>query len=106
MQNLLWPVAIALASLAALGWLAYAVVKRYPKIVTFIQGLGNPSDPTTEVKLWAFAMGVVAAIGWLTFALVKAKGVIAPEWNSAFVTFGLLIGLGATIEALRNRKDS
>ena len=104
MVKLLTLAAVILASLAALGWLAYAVLLRYPNISKWVSSLGNPSDPTTEVKLVAFGSGTVAAIGWLSYSLVESKGVITGEWNSALVTFCLLIGLGATVEALSKRK--
>ena len=102
---LLTLIAIILASLAALGWLVYAVLLRFPKLTAWISSLGNPQDQTTEVKLVAFGVGVGASIGWLTFALVRANGKIDQGWNYAFITFGILIGLGATVEVLSKRNQ-
>lgn len=75
-----------------------------PRIISWVAGLWNSSDPTAEVKLLCYLLGVLAAIGLLTGALIAKHGEITSEWNTAFITFCSLIGGGAIVEAVKTVK--
>lgn len=77
-----------------------------PRMITWIAGLWDSNDPTTEVKLVVYGLGAGAASVWLTTALIANRGKVYPEWNTAFITFCALIGVGASVEAIKTLKGS
>ena len=75
------------------------------RAVTWIAGLWDAKDPTTEVKLVAFGCGVLFAIVALAVALIANGCKIYSEWNDAFLAFCGLIAVGAIIEKTTSKKD-
>lgn len=65
------------------------------KILSWVNGWWDQTDPTKDVKLAAFAMVVIAGVAWLSISLWKNNWLITWEWNAAFWKLILATGLGS-----------